>query len=184
MIITSIPRSGSTKFTQDYAIAHGLKFYDEILEPLAPWRHKNEHHESRLSEFHPKDPTFLRNLDFDSCVINNHDMNYFVLLKTDIFVSRQNIQDSVWSYIAYTDLLIQTEFNRSSPDLVMSNTAKLFKKIEMFLAFCAEFQKEIVIPQNIQYRDTLIFRDKFSWMRDQVDQFGSYIKLPNGFSYD
>ena len=107
MIVSSIPRSGSTKYCSDLANKLGYRLLDEAFNINIEAKHKNEIHELKLDVVYPKTVEFLKTVDFNTVVVNNHDTTWFNLVHTDIFVSRQNVQDSIWSYVAFIEKMMR-----------------------------------------------------------------------------
>jgi hypothetical protein len=111
MIVTSFPRSGSTYYCMNLAKELGYTFYDEIFESGKMHKNSLGLHEINLDTEYPKTPAYIKSIDLSTAVVNNHEINYFSLERTDIFLSRHNVQDSIWSYLAYSKKLTLYGFN-------------------------------------------------------------------------
>jgi hypothetical protein len=182
MIVTSLPRSGSTKYCVDLAKRLNLPFYDEIFELEINSNHKQSIHEITLDVVHPKTTAFIQSLDFEQCVINNHEINFFTLEKTDVFLSRRNVQDSVWSYLAYTDKYIKQYTGSSSDDQLHLLVGKYLKRITLFYEYCSVNNKEIIIP-DLDFSDSSKFREMYPQFKYKIDKFKETINLPRGLEF-
>lgn len=185
MIVTSVARSGSTKYCMDLAKMLDVPLYDEIFNYEVAHDHKQRIHEATLTEIHPRNPAFLKTLDLKNCVVNNHSINYFSLAHTDIFVSRQNIQDSFWSLLAYAEKYYLEYTKDTSIEFlefllrdVLVNEAL---KAQFFYEYCIEFNKKIVIP-DLVYSDTKIFREKYARFEPLISKFK--IQVPKNLRYE
>jgi len=187
MIVTSIPRSGSTKFCYDLAQSLGYTYHDEIFDLSIHPRHKQELHEFHLPEINPdKSADFFKSLDFDKSVINNHEMNFFILEKTDIFLSRQNVQDAVWSYIAYVTKLNITYGGLTFDESQRAVAGTLFRRLlqmKFFYDYCVSFDKPITVP-DLEFSPSETIREKFKHFKTQVESAGENLKLPKGLVYE
>jgi hypothetical protein len=187
MIVTSIPRSGSTKFCYELAQSLGYDYQDEIFDLGIDPKNKQDLHEFYLPKINPdKSAAFLKSLDFNKSVINNHEMNYFILEKTDIFLSRQNVQDAVWSYIAYTTNLNMKygglNFDKSQEAVAITLSRRLIQ-MNFFYDYCVTFDKPITIP-DLEFNLSEKIREKFKHFKTLIDDAGKTLKLPKGLIYE
>jgi hypothetical protein len=187
MLVTGIPRSGSTKFCLDLSKSLGYNFYDEIFEIGVSSFHKTIGlHEVNLDVIHPKTPSFIKTIDFDKSVINNHEINFFILEKTDIFLSRRNVQDAVWSFLAHTHKLVS--YQHPSLDTKMMNVVmrqiqhRWFDRIIFFYDYVVEYDKQITIPDLI-FPDSSGYRERFAEFAPAVTELGKRLTLPDGLVY-
>ena len=183
MIVTSMPRSGSTKYCIDLATNLNLPLYDEIFEIDVDATHKQTIHETMLDRIHPKTIEFIQSLDFDQCIINNHEINFFTLLHTDVFLSRHNVQDSVWSYIAYTDKYISRILGITCDARLRLLVSRYLKRIILFYEYCIINNKKIVIS-NLEFTDTSIYRSAYPQFTDQINKFKDTLNLPSGLVFE
>lgn len=186
MIVSSIPRSGSTKFCIDLAEQMGYTYYDEMFDFLTDPSHKQGLHQIHLDTIHPdKSATFLKTIDFDRAVINNHEMNFFILKNTDIFLTRQNVQDAVWSYVAYiTKYLMKfykISFEESQRAMVQALRTRLLQ-MKFFYDYCVAYEKTMTIP-DLTFTDSDIIRNQFKHFKTQIEDAGSNLNLPKGLIY-
>ncbi len=185
MIVTSIPRSGSTKYCVDLAKMLSLPLYDEIFNFEVVQDHKQRIHEATITEIYPRNPAFLKTVDFKNCVVNNHCINYFSLLHTDVFISRENVQDSFWSLLNYTEKYIAEYV----PDTKQENIDYMLQdvlineglKAQFFYEYCLEFNKVVVVP-DLNYSDTKVLRNKYAKFEPLVSKFK--IRVPKNLRYE
>ena len=183
MLITSLQRSGSTKFCMDLAKKLDYTYYDEIFE-IGVVNHKQAIHEITLDTIHPKTPAFIQTVDFSKAVFNNHEINFFTLEKTDIFISRQNVKDTVWAYAAYLlkyFKLVAPDAN--TPMLAMLTLRRDLPRFKFFYDYCIAYKKDIVIP-DLTYTNTSVFRNNYVYFTDIIDQFGQTLELPPGLIFE
>ena len=196
MIVTSLPRSGSTKFCTDLSENLKLPLYDEIFEYELAIDHKEKLHQISDAPPSSKDITFLKSLDFNQCVINNHEISFFTLEKTDIFVSRQNVQDSIYSWLEYIDRYLDTylaertkldqssiEFNNRKHAIIHGQLERLLKRTRYFYEYCVATNKEIIVP-DLTYRSNEGVREKFKMFSGQITRVKENLILPSGFVYE
>lgn len=196
MIVTSLPRSGSTKFCTDLSENLKLPLYDEIFEYEVAIDHKEKLHQISDAPASPKDIVFLKSLDFNQCVINNHEISFFTLENTDVFVSRQNIQDSIWSWLEYIDRYLDTylaertkldqlsvEFNNRKHAVIHGQLERLLKRTRYFYEYCVATNKEIIVP-DLTYRSNEDVREKFKRFSNQITGIKTQLVLPSGFVYE
>lgn len=185
MIITSIPRSGSTKYCVELAKMLNLPLYDEIFNFEVVQDHKQRIHNITLTETHPRNPAFLKTLDLTNSVVNNHCVNYFSLSHTDVFISRENVQDSFWSLLNYTEKYIKeytADLSQEIIDYMLIDTMiNEGLKAQFYYEYCMEFNKNIVVP-NYTYTDTKIFRDKYAKFAPMISKFK--IRVPKNLRYE
>jgi len=196
MIVTSLPRSGSTKFCTELSETLKLPLYDEIFEYEVAVDHKEKLHQISDAPASSKDIVFLKSLDFNQCVINNHEISFFTLEKTDIFLSRQNVQDSVWSFLEYIDRYLDSylpgrvkldrasvEYNFRKHAILHASLERLLKRTRYFYEYCVATNKEIIVP-DLTYRGNEDLKEKFKMFSDQITRIKSQLVLPNGFVYE
>lgn len=196
MIVTSLPRSGSTKFCTDLSENLKLPLYDEIFEYELAIDHKEKLHQISDAPASSKDIVFLKSLDFNQCVINNHEISFFTLEKTDIFVSRQNVQDSIYSWLEYIDRYLNSylpgrinldqasiEFNNRKHAIIHGQLERLLKRTRYFYEYCVATNKEIIVP-DLTYRSNESVREKFKMFSGQIAMIKNQLILPNGFVYE
>jgi len=187
MIVTSIARSGSTKFCLDMAKELNLPLLDEIFELHVNPSHKQSIHELHLEKIYPKNPKFLHTVDLDKSVVNNHAINYFSLEKTNIFLSRKNVQDSFWSLLAYLEKYIHFFNPKVTNENLMKSLDRFLQyemvKAEFFYEYCHVFNREITIP-NLQFRDSMIYRERYKTYKDRIEKFKSKLILPDYLIYE
>jgi len=196
MIVTSLPRSGSTKFCTDLSESLKLPLYDEIFEYEVAIDHKEKLHQISDAPASSKDVVFVKSLDFKQCVINNHEISFFTLENTDVFLSRQNVQDSVWSWLDYIDRyldiylsekskldLSSAEFKKMKNAVTHGQLERLLKRTRYFYEYCVATNKEIIVP-DLTYRGNEEVREKFKMFSDQVTRVKSQLVLPSGFIYE
>jgi hypothetical protein len=159
--------------------------YDEIFNFEVVQDHKQRIHETTLVETHPRNPAFLKTIDFNSCIVNNHCVNYFSLVHTDIFVSRENIQDSFWSLLNYTEKYINEYVPNLKQDVIdyMLQDVVINEglKAQFFYEYCIEFNKNIVVP-DLKYTDTKVFREKYAKFEPLISKFK--IRVPKNLRYE
>ena len=182
MIVSSINRSGSTKYCLDLANKLGLPFYDEVFEYEVEKDHKLYIHEINRDLTHSKEISFLNSIDFKKSVINNHSVNYFVLKNTDVFLSRENVQDSIWSYVAYMDKYFK-HYRQPSSVFIPIVLNRMLSKTLYFYEFCTECDVAITIP-DLSYKDSKLYRTEYSKYSDKINSIKSKIKLPNFLRYE
>ena len=187
MIVTSFPRSGSTKYCLDLANSLGYTFYDEVFEISTSTDHKTMGlHEVLLESVPPKTPAFIKSIDFDKAVFNNHEISYFSLEKTDIFLSRKNVQDSVWSFIAHTTKLIthrRPDIDQRTLGAVMQLLKhQWFDRLVFYYDYVIENNKTITIPE-FTFPDSTPYREKYSRHKDSIDELGARLCLPDGLEF-
>ena len=187
MIVTSFPRSGSTKFCLDLANSLGYTFYDEVFEISTSTNHKTMGlHEVLLDSVPPKTPAFIKTIDFDKAVFNNHEINYFSLEKTDVFLSRQNVQDAVWSFIAHTSKLIvhqRPDIDQRMLDGVMQLIKhQWFDRLVFYYDYVIENNKTVTIP-DLVFPDSTPYREKYSKHKESIDALGTRLRLPSGLEF-
>ena len=180
MIITSIPRSGSTKYGMDMAAHADLTYVDEIFELGMTTAHKVIIHTT--TDIHPqlKTAAHISSLDFNKCVINNHEINWFLLENTDIFLSRKNVQDTVWSYVAYMSEYHRVIHNLDTmvSDIIMhTHLTRLKSRIQLFYEYCVVKDKPIVIPE-LEFTDQSIYRTKYSKWTPLILDMADNLILP------
>ena len=196
MIVTSLPRSGSTKFCTDLAESLKLPLYDEIFEYELAIDHKEKLHQISDAPPSSKDVVFLTSLDFKQCVINNHEISFFTLENTDIFLSRQNIQDPIYSWLEYIDRYLETylpgkikldqssvEFGHRKHAIIHGQLERLLKRTLYFYEYCVATNKEIVVP-DLVYRSNEGVREKFKMFAGQISRVKENLVIPNGFVYE
>jgi hypothetical protein len=196
MIVTSLPRSGSTKFCSDLSANLKLPLYDEIFEYEVAIDHKEKLHQISDAPASSKDIVFLKSLDFKQCVINNHEISFFTLENTDVFLSRQNIQDSVWSWLEYIDRyldiylaektkldVLSTEFSSMKNSVLHAQLERLLKRTRYFYEYCVATNKEIIVP-DLTYRSNEDVREKFKMFSGQITRVKDHLVLPSGFIYE
>ena len=197
MIITSLPRSGSTKFCTDLAAKLNLPLYDEIFEFELNDEHKTKLHQ--ISDIEPVDKSilFLKTLDFEKCIISNHEISFFTLEKTDIFLSRKNVQDSVWSWLEYMDRYFdqfikengpmgqptQPEFKMKKMFLLNFLLNRYLKRAKYFFEYCIANNKEVVIS-DLTYRDNTAIKEKFKFFSTKINNYKSELILPDGIVFE
>ncbi len=185
MIVSSIPRSGSTKYCSDLADKLGYQLLDEIFNINIEAKHKNEIHELKLDVVYPKTVEFLKTVDFNKVVVNNHDTTWFNLVHTDIFVSRQNVQNSMWSYLAFIEKML-CQFTDPNPRQVHNTQVAMlqreFVRAKFFYDFVIAYEKPVAIPE-LAYSDQTLYREKYSAFKPMIDHFGTVLKLPIGLTY-
>jgi hypothetical protein len=183
MIVTSLPRSGSTKYCMDLSYPNSdLTYIDEVFELAMTTQHKVLIH--RIKDIKPqlKTAEYISKLDFDTCVINNHEINWFTLENTDVFLSRQNAQDTVWSYVAYMYKYHSTIHNLENNmiDSLLPFFLHLFKlRMHLFYEYIVVKNKTVVFP-NLEFTDQLTYREKYSKWSGLVTKMGDNLILPNG----
>jgi cytidylate kinase len=187
MLVTGIPRSGSTKYCYDLAEKLGYKFYDEIFEIGVPADHKAVGlHELKIDEIFPKTVEFIETIDFERSVINNHEINYFILEKTDIFISRRNVQDAVWSFIAHSHKVVTHYHPHFRPDemetIMRQIQHRWIDRIIFFYDYVIAKNKQIVIPE-LTFSDSTKYRERFSNFTRMVNGIGERLRLPPGLEY-
>jgi hypothetical protein len=182
MIVTSIPRSGSTKYCMDLARQLGYQYYDEIFEYYADPFAKQTIHEIHLGEMHPKTVKFIKTIDFEKSVFSNHDINFFSLERTDVFLSRKNIQDNVWAIFAYYEKYIDTFYGPVTDDKLLISVQTDLAKALYFYEYCVTCNKEIVVP-DLVYTDSSIFREKYKRFKSEVLSFGRKLVVPKGLEF-
>jgi hypothetical protein len=193
MIVTSLPRSGSTKFCSDLAIKLNLPLHDEIFEYELAGDHKEKLHLLSDTPQSPKDIIFVKSLDFTKCVINNHEISFFTLEHTDLFVSRRNVQDSIWSWITYIDQYFDVYMPRQSINgadfesrklqAIRGQLERMFKRTQYFYEYCIATNKEIIIP-DLEYQNNKDVREKFTMFNHSIIAFKNRLVLPKGFVYE
>ena len=197
MIVTSLPRSGSTKFCSDLATKLNLPLYDEIFEFELNNDHKIKLHQ--ISNIEPVDKSilFIKQINFEKCIISNHEISFFTLEKTDIFLSRKNVQDSVWSWLEYMDQYLneyikqnsrmgqstQEEFKMKKMFLLNFLLTRYLKRTRYFFEYCIANNKEVVIS-HLDYRDNTYIKDKFQFFKTKIQNFANDIMLPNGIVFE
>ncbi len=185
MIVTSFPRSGSTFYCINLANELGYKFYDEIFEQ--GYHHKKDGvHEISLDIDYPKTPSYIKTIDFDKAVINNHEISFFTLQHTDIFLTRQNAQDAVWSYLAYSDKLIsryQPKIARNDillKIILTQNLKRWLDRMIFFYDYIHEYNKPVDISK-LEFSDSEIYRAKYSEFSSIIEEVGNgRLRLPQG----
>ena len=196
MIVTSLPRSVSTKFCTDLSENLKLPLHDEIFEYELAMDHKERLHQISDAPASPKDVVFLKSLDFEKCVINNHEISFFTLEKTDVFLSRLNVQDSIYSWLEYIDRYLNSylpekikldqssiEFNNKKHAIIQVQLERLLKRTRYFYEYCVATNKEIIIP-DLTYRSNESVREKFKMFSGQIAVIKNQLVLPNGFVYE
>ena len=181
MIVSSINRSGSTKYCLDLANELCLPFYDEPFEYEVAVDHKQYLHEIGQSLTQSKSISFLNSIDLDKSVVNNHNINYLTLRATSRFLSRQNVQDSIWSYIAYMDRYFKY-YKRPSSVFLPFVIDRMLSKTLYFYEYCTESNVNIIVP-DLTYKNNLEYRETYSRYKEKVDSIKNLIKLPIGFEY-
>jgi len=187
MIVSSIPRSGSTKYCMEMAESLNLPFYDEIFEYHVNSNHKKLIHRLDVEINNFKDIKSIKELDFSKCVINNHEISFFTLEHSDIFISRLNVQDSIWSYISYMDQYLikvhENKFSDTERHFQLRNiVANRLRSIKYFYDYCNQLNKPIVIPE-LTYTDNREYRTKYSDFTEMVNRFGKILNLPDPLIY-
>jgi len=173
-----------------------LPLHDEIFEYEVAIDHKEKLHQISDAPASSKDIIFLKSLNFKECVINNHEISFFTLENTDIFVSRKNIQNSIWSWIEYIDRYIDIylsektkldrlsiEFNNRKHAIIHGQLERLLKRTRYFYEYCIVTNKEIIVPDLI-YRSNEDVREKFKMFSSQIIEFKNQLVLPSGFIYE
>lgn len=189
MIVTSLPRSGSTKYCMDLADKLGYQYYDEIFDLYDTTSIKQQIHEIKLKESHPRTAAFLNTVDFNKSVVNSHDINFFALERTDVFLSRKNVQDSIWSYIAFSDKWMTKQTPPSSPyygQLMIAIGALLVRRlneVRFYYEYCVTNNKTIVVP-DLEFTDTAVYRDKYPMFKQKVEALAHTLILPAGLVYE
>jgi|GEM_PF-6955895 len=185
MIVSSIPRSGSTKYCADLANKLGYRLLDEAFNINIEAKHKNEIHELKLDVVYPKTVEFLKTVDFNTVVVNNHDTTWFNLVHTDIFVSRQNVQDSIWSYVAFIEKMMRLLPSTNVRQIHNAQVVMLqreFVRAKFFYDFVIAYEKPVAIPE-LAYSNQTEYREKYSAFKPMIDHFGTVLKLPIGLTY-
>ena len=187
MIVTGFPRSGTTKFCYDLANKLGYTFYDEIFDIGVASYHKTIGlHELKLDTHHPKTPAFLKSIDLNTAVVNNHEINFFSLERTDIFLSRKNIQDAVWSFVAHVHQTVGYENPNLDPTymyiVVRQILSRYGDRLVFFNDYVIENNKTITIP-DLVYSDSTAYREKYSRFTTMVNDIGDRLRLPEGLEY-
>jgi hypothetical protein len=160
---------------------------DEIFDLHVNPTHKQTIHESHLKNIYPKNPKFLYTVDLEKSVVNNHLINYFSLEKTNIFLSRKNVQDSFWSLLSYLEKYINFFHPELSNQQLMESIGRYLQeemqRAEFFYEYCHVFKKEITVP-DLQFRDSKIYREKFKIYKDKIENFKSKLILPYNLIYE
>jgi hypothetical protein len=188
MIVSSFPRSGSTKYCLDLAKELNYTYYDEIFDLNVSFEHKQGLHEIHLDKIYPNGNTaaFIKEIDFSRAVINNHEMNYFTLANTDVFLTRKNVKDAVWSFVFYIIkyLVAIKKMDRKSAINVMQYTLRgRLAQAKFFYEYCHVHDKEMVIA-DLTYTDTNLYRKMFPEFAEVIDDFEKVLTLPNGLVYE
>jgi len=166
----------------DLAKQLGYKFYDEIFEYYADAFAKQTIHEIHLDTVQSKSVEFIKTIDFEKSVFSNHDINFFSLEQTDIFLSRKNIQDNIWSMFAYYEKYIDTFAGPVTDEKLLFFVQTDLAKALYFYEYCVAYNKPIVIP-DLVYTDSQIFRERYKRFRSEVISFGKKLMLPNGLEF-
>ena len=186
MIITSLPRSGSTKYCMDLSHPHSdLIYVDEVFELGMTTQHKVAIHTITDIQHQTKTASSIAKLDFSKCVINNHEINWFMMENTDVFLSRQNVQDTVWSYVAYMDKYHRVIYNLDSTrgDLLMySHLERLKLRIHFFYDYIITKNKTIVVP-DLEFTDQSAYREQYSKWKPFIERMANNLTLPAGFVF-
>jgi len=187
MIVSSIGRCGSTKFCYDLAKQLKVPLYDEILNMDIKKPLKHLIHEMKVPEHNPKNPAFLRTIDFDRAVINNHSINFFNLQKTNIFLTRENVQDSFWSFVEITKRYFAVENPKLKGDALDSMIRQILQRelvhAQFFYEYCYVYNVQLVIP-DLKFTDSKVYRERYEQFTNQIENFKEKIKLPSYLRYE
>jgi hypothetical protein len=186
MIVTSLPRSGSTKYCMDLAYPNSdLIYIDEVFELAMTTQHKVLIHRIKDIQHQPKTAEHISKLDFNTCVINNHEINWFSLENTDVFLSRKNVQDTVWSYVAYMYKYhsVIHKLETHAIDNLLPFFLHLFKlRMHLFYEYIVVKNKSIEIP-NLEFTAQSDYREKYSKWTDIISRMGDNLLLPSGLIF-
>jgi hypothetical protein len=145
MIITSIPRSGSTHYCNDLAVAAGKPFVDEPFSELnqSILTYKKRYHECSkiLRAQNTVDDAWSNR---DSYIISNHNMILPLLESTDVFLSRRDLKGAMRSLFHSLNKVFSREEALAYLKLYLSWT-------HMFLKYISDRNIKVIIAEDLGY---------------------------------